>query len=408
MLLIRSESTKNSLVHIRKSLETRTILTYLVLALLIPYTITEKHRSNTILKRRSPEPGASEEPRRTAGCHSCRMREEIKQRNLLVIKDEILRRIGFEKAPNITGKPLPQIPSELFMKIEEENGGMQSDQPAFQSGYTVTEEEDDYHVRTEKILAFAQPYPRLRHKGRDILHFSFTDSITKYHVSNATLFVFIKGSDRRPPQDVLIELFKVKKITDHSESTAFDLVFTKKIHQPGGRGEWVQIDLTETVSEWFKSPKDNHGFLVNATVNGKKVSITDINVDKGKKVPFVEIATVEAKRRTRRSIGLNCDEDSNETICCRYPLIVDFEAIGLDFIIAPKRYDAFMCAGECPYVTMQRFPHTHLKQVAKPASQPPCCTPRKLGSISMLYFDSHLNVVYGSLPGMVVERCGCL
>lgn len=125
-------------------------------------------------------------------------------------------------------------------------------------------------------------------------------------------------------------------------------------------------------------------------------------------MPFVQISTIEAKRRTRRNIGRDCDEESNETICCRYPLIVDFEAIGLDFIIAPKRYDAYMCAGECPYVTLQRFPHTHLKQVAKPASQPPCCTPRKLGSISMLYFDNHLNVVYGSLPGMVVERCGCL
>lgn len=154
MLLITRKSKSNTLVYFKKLIDTRTFLTYFVLALLIPYTITEKHsKSNSILKRRSPEP---DEPRHTAGCHSCRMREEIKQRNLMVIKDEILRRIGFEEAPNITGKPLPQIPSELFMKIEEENGGMQSDQP-FQSGYTITEEEDDYHVRTEQILVFAQP-----------------------------------------------------------------------------------------------------------------------------------------------------------------------------------------------------------------------------------------------------------
>ncbi|XP_056639911.1 growth/differentiation factor 8 isoform X1 [Diorhabda sublineata] len=389
----------NILVNIKKMFNTRTFLTYFILVLLIPFTVTDKHnRSNNVQKR-------PDEARHTGGCHSCRMREEIKQRNLMIIKDEILRRMGFEEAPNITGKSLPSVPSEFLMKFEEENGGMQSDQPQFQSGYTVTEEEDDYHVKTEKILGFAQPYPRLRHKGRDILHFSFSDSITKYQVSNSTLSVFIKGSERRLPQDVILEVFK---ITDHSDPAAFDMVYGKKFRQPPGKGEWINIDFTETVSEWFKNPSENYGFVVNATVNGKKVVVTDVNVDKGKKVPFIEISTVEAKHRVRRSMGLNCDDDSNETICCRYPLMVDFEAIGLDFIIAPKRYDAYMCSGECPYVTLQKFPHTHLKQITKPVSTPPCCTPRKLGSISMLYFDQHLNVMYGSLPGMVVERCGCM
>ncbi|XP_072383265.1 growth/differentiation factor 8 [Diabrotica undecimpunctata] len=403
MLLNTIKIKSNTLANFRKMFNTRTILTYFILVLLVPFSITEKHnRPNSIQKRRSPEP---DEPRHTSGCHSCRMREEIKQRNLMVIKDEILRRIGFEEAPNITGKALPQVPSEYLMRIEEENGGMQSDQPQFRSGYTVVEEEDDYHVRTQQIIAYAQPYPRLRHKGRDILHFSFSESNTKFQVSNATLSVYIKGADRRTPQTVILEVFK---ITDHSDPAAFHMVYAKKFLQPDGKGDWVKIDFSETVSEWFKDPDGNHGFIVNATLNGKKALVTDATADKVKRTPFVEISTIEAKHRVRRNIGLNCDDESNETICCRYPLMVDFEAIGLDFIIAPKRYDAYMCSGECPYVTLQRYAHTHLKQIAKPVSLPPCCTPRKLGSISMLYFDQHLNVVYGSLPGMVVERCGCM
>jgi len=28
-------------------------------------------------------------------------------------------------------------------------------------------------------------------------------------------------------------------------------------------------------------------------------------------------------------------------------------------------------------------------------------------AISMLYFDQDYNIIYGLLPGMVVERCGC-
>ena len=174
-------------------------------------------------------------------------------------------------------------------------------------------------------------------------------------------------------------------------------------------------------------------------------------------------------------IGLNCEESSPEVRCCRYPLTVDFEAFGWDWIIAPKRYEANYCAGECPYVFMQKYPHTHLVQQASsppsvvsgsssgygssssgsssisssssisnsgsgimngygnnglssngigagigsgnslngntftPGVTPagPCCTPRKMSSISMLYFDENRNIVYGILPGMVVDRCGC-
>ncbi|KAJ8949168.1 hypothetical protein NQ318_021659 [Aromia moschata] len=251
-------------------------------------------------------------------------------------------------------------------------------------------------------------YPRLRHKGHDILHFVFTDSITKFHVSNATLYLYLRGSDRRPLPDVLIEVFKVKKITDHPDPPGLGRVVAKKVTQPSGRGDWVTVDLSETVSEWFKNPRENHGFVVNATVDGKKVVVTDATVDKGKKVPFVEISTMESKRRVRRNIGLNCEDNANEPLCCRYPLMVDFERIGFDFIIAPKRYDAHMCAGDCPFVTLQKYAHTHLIQMSKPSTTTqPCCAPRKMSAMSMLYFDEQLNVVFGSLPGMVVDRCGC-
>ncbi|KAJ8984020.1 hypothetical protein NQ317_012243 [Molorchus minor] len=249
--------------------------------------------------------------------------------------------------------------------------------------------------------------PRLRHKGHDVLHFTFSDTVTKFHVSNATLYIFIKGAERRPLPDVVIEVFKVKKITDHPDPPGFNRVFAKKMTQPLGRGDWVKVDFTETVSEWFKNPRENHGFVVNATANGKKVVVTDNNVDKGRKIPFVEISTVEPKRRLRRNLGLNCDDTMNEPLCCRYPLMVDFEEIGFDFIIAPKRYDAHMCAGECPFVTLQKYAHTHLIMMSSPNSAQPCCAPRKMSAISMLYFDEQLNVVYGSLPGMVVDRCGC-
>lgn len=127
----------------------------------------------------------------------------------------------------------------------------------------------------------------MRHswKGHDILHFSFSDHITKYHVRNATLFVYIKGAERRPSPDVLIEVFKVYKAPDHIDAPGTIRVAAKKVAQPVGHGDWVKVDLTVTVSEWFKSARDNYGFIVNGTtVNGKKVSVTDTTIDGGSKV----------------------------------------------------------------------------------------------------------------------------
>ena len=105
---------------------------------------------------------------------------------------------------------------------------------------------------------------------------------------------------------------------------------------------------------------------------------------------------------------MTCDENSQETRCCRYPLTVDFEDFGWDWIIAPKKYDANYCSGECPYAFLQKYPHNHIVQQAIPTGVGgPCCAARKMSSISMLYFDSANNIVFSVLPGMVVDKCGC-
>lgn len=126
-------------------------------------------------------------------------------------------------------------------------------------------------------------------------------------------------------------------------------------------------------------------------------------------MPYIEVSLRDnSHKRTRRMIGMDCTENSKEARCCRYPLSVNFEEFGWDWIIAPKQYDANYCSGECPYSFLQKYPHTHLVHLAAPqGSGGPCCAPRKMSSISMLYFDHDLNIIYGTIPGMVVESCGC-
>lgn len=108
--------------------------------------------------------------------------------------------------------------------------------------------------------------------------------MTRYHVKNATLYVYLRGVDRRPQPDVLIEVFKVYKNGDHTEPPGFARVASKKVQQPLGSGDWAKVDVTVTVSEWFKNMRDNYGFVVNGTVNGRRVSVTDTEMDGGSKV----------------------------------------------------------------------------------------------------------------------------
>src|SRR6218665_4195172 len=109
-------------------------------------------------------------------------------------------------------------------------------------------------------------------------------------------------------------------------------------------------------------------------------------------------------------IDLDCDESSAESRCCRYPLVVDFEQFRWDWVAVPRRYSAYYCSGECSFLYHQRYPHTNLAQQANKIAGTaggPCCSPRKVSDISMLYYDENMNIIYGRLPGMVVDQCGC-
>lgn len=88
------------------------------------------------------------------GCGSCKDREEIKMKNLETIKTQVLNRMGFKKAPNITGRVLPHVPQH-FLSLYDQTS-MQSDEPIYKTGPSIVEEIDDFHVKTEKVITFAQ------------------------------------------------------------------------------------------------------------------------------------------------------------------------------------------------------------------------------------------------------------
>ena len=126
--------------------------------------------------------------------------------------------------------------------------------------------------------------------------------------------------------------------------------------------------------------------------------------------PFVQmrLSDVKHRRQRREYPSMECNARSEEPRCCKYQLLVDFHEFGWNWVLAPVRYNANFCSGDCPPTFNQRYKHTHLIQQANPpGTAGPCCSPTVMSPITMLYYNEKEEIVFGKLAGMTVEQCGC-
>ena len=199
---------------------------------------------------------------------------------------------------------------------------------------------------------------RLRHsKGSlDVLYFKFSDKVVQHRVTRADLSLWIYGTTE-PREDcesevdmdsdapVTITLQRILRGATESGGPLLGPPLTTKHSRPiGRRGKWVTIELRRMVAEWFKHPRDNLGVALKIGGGGGNHRRNYKPVESNpaaENAPYLEVQTQELDSRRggriKRNVGLNCDEASQETRCCRYKLTVDFEKFGWDWIIAPKK-----------------------------------------------------------------------
>ncbi|XP_070544211.1 bone morphogenetic protein 3-like [Ptychodera flava] len=124
------------------------------------------------------------------------------------------------------------------------------------------------------------------------------------------------------------------------------------------------------------------------------------------------------RKKGRKKNGDRVDDygQSQWNICSRRVMKVDFGMIGWsNYVISPKSFDAFYCAGACPFpMTKDLNPSNHaaVQSIvhaleAVKGVPPPCCVPDKLSPLSILYFDATRNVVLKVYPNMSVDTCAC-
>ncbi|XP_070690545.1 nodal homolog [Pempheris klunzingeri] len=107
-------------------------------------------------------------------------------------------------------------------------------------------------------------------------------------------------------------------------------------------------------------------------------------------------------------------EPAQAPLCRRVDMWVDFDHIGWDeWIVHPKRFNAYRCEGECPTPLDESFHptnhaymqsllrHHHSERVSCPS-----CVPTRLSPLSMLYYESD-DLALRHHEDMIVEECGC-
>ncbi|XP_035532293.1 LOW QUALITY PROTEIN: growth/differentiation factor 8 [Morone saxatilis] len=342
-------------------------------------------------------------PEDTEQCATCEVRQQIKTMRLNAIKSQILSKLRMKEAPNISRDIVKQLlpkapPLQQLLDQYDVLGDDNRD---------VVMEDDDEHAITETIMMMAtEPESIVQVDGEPrCCFFSFTQKFQANRIVRAQLWVHLRQSDEATT--VFLQISRLMPVTDGNRHIR---IRSLKIELNAGVSSWQSIDVKQVLSVWLRQPETNWGIEINAfDSRGNDLAVTSAEPGEEGLQPFMEVKISEGPRRARRDSGLDCDENSPESRCCRYPLTVDFEDFGWDWIIAPKRYKANYCSGECEYMHLQKYPHTHLVNKANPrGTAGPCCKPpTKMSPINMLYFNRKEQIIYGKIPSMVVDRCGC-
>ncbi|XP_058478015.1 growth/differentiation factor 10b [Solea solea] len=107
---------------------------------------------------------------------------------------------------------------------------------------------------------------------------------------------------------------------------------------------------------------------------------------------------------------------SEPRVCSRRYLRVDFADIGWsEWVLAPKSFDAYYCAGACGFpIPKVARPSNHatIQSIVRavgivPGVPEPCCVPEKMSPLTVLFLDLSRNMVLKVYPGMSVDTCAC-
>lgn len=267
---------------------------------------------------------------------------------------------------------------------------------------------------------------------------------------------------------IRLTLYMLVPNNNRNAKKAIRLQYIDSMTIPGNKGGWLQFNVTEPVHHWTTHSHDyNLGLYLQVRsdsmekdLSPKMVGIINNNRGFRQYQPFMAAylklpansgtrlmssrrdtntvtqsmqSLISRQRRavhnggkkssTKRSSSFSFYESDkanpfirqNERICAKHSLHVSFKALNWgDWIVTPDSYTAAFCDGQCNFpIPSNLEPTNHailqnLMHLMSPNSIPkPCCAPKELSPIMVLYFDDDSNVVLKKFKNMVVTKCSC-
>ncbi|XP_065206332.1 growth/differentiation factor 8 [Planococcus citri] len=345
-------------------------------------------------------------------CLQC-YRNESRTIAIWGIQTKILKALGYENGPpkGIEKDKINHIASSLSRYMEKYYETTTEHAPhRHQFSNELDEQQPSVLLQEEythgDICSHCPPYLGV-HKP---IIFKFGNSTVNSEYKNVELMLLVNAS-KNCAEKINVSVYQLTYWSNGTQS--YNLV-------KNNTGETYMLHSNTYISISVRDEVENHklseGFTDNITfvpvvtyVKGRKSHCPDFGGDNAFE-PYLKFHYDDkVKKRSKRTpVKNDCSENSNHTECCRYPLTVDFDEMQWDFIITPRKYEAYLCDGECPLLYKQDQPHTHLLQQMKTKARAgPCCSPKHMNSINMLYITPRGTILYGKVPGMVVEKCGC-
>ncbi|XP_064648201.1 inhibin beta B chain-like [Lineus longissimus] len=349
--------------------------------------------------------------------------QQQKTLRIEMIKGQILSKLRMHAKPNVT-KSIPRV---AFHKALQK---LKMRDPKLRGGRGANE---DYYAQISEIVSFSEEAP---HNDHNALQFTFSkDEITRgdLDVTSAHLWILLRYKKpkftRRKPRRVLLTVSKMTQDGRTGEIVASFPVTSK-------HSRWQKLTIpVEVIQEMFKELNTKIRFLVSCAgcdtevepVLVKRKSRRPRSRSRGrrfrprrknklnKRRPFLIIRT-HVKKSARHKIEkrhAKCDPEFDS--CCKQELYVDFKDLGWDWIITPSGYNAHYCNGVCGvgstpdmYATRHSTIVSRILKI-KPAEErlQPCCSPKSMKPLSLLYFDDKFDIVKADLDGMVVNQCSC-
>lgn len=194
---------------------------------------------------------------------------------------------------------------------------------------------------------------------------------------------------------------------------------------------WISFTLPlDIIRRWDRNPASNAGLAVQITKSNASSLVrfatkqTNSSLQallvvycSGSGPSFHEAINMSSRinppRRSPRSVH---EHPSHKGACRRHKLNVHFKDLGWDkWVIAPKMYSAYYCAGTCHDLDVSKLKTNHatiqlfLSQQDSALTDAPCCVPNHLGSISMLFYGrpGESTYILRKMNDFVVQTCAC-